>query len=424
MSKSRRNKKRRRQQRKLRREKGRVARERVTSDEREASECVDDVERRQFEIVLPAGMHDEIRRFLFDDPRCEQLGVILAGVSHGRGTTKLLGRQFVGAGRGDLLRQSRGGIAADPEFSRRLMRQCASEGLSQIDVHSHPFGPDPGLSFSGTDDAHEREMARYVYRHLPSTYYASLVMNQKYARARIWLPDNGSAQATTIDRMTLVEWPYRHVDLRGQQTPQKQAGTANDMFDRHVRAFGADGQARMREAAVAVIGAGGLGSIMIEGLTRLGVGAIHIIEPDAADITNLNRVIGMTHSDALAKRPKAVLAARMVRDISPDAHVAVHRTTVFDPSLVDVLKQSDLLVAATDNPLLNQLIALAIVLWLVGLLVALTFGRAGAYLSGTPYGAQRWCLRRAIGIIRFVWRIGKALACWGLVWLGNRIRRW
>ena len=49
-----------------------------------------------------------------------------------------------------------------------------------------------------------------------------------------------------------------------------------------------------------MIGTGGLGSIVIEGLARLGFVAINIVEPDYAEVTNLNRVVGMRFNDAVS----------------------------------------------------------------------------------------------------------------------------
>ena len=70
---------------------------------------------------------------------------------------------------------------------------------------------------------------------------------------------------------------------------------------------------------IAVIGAGGLGSMMIEGLARLGFRNITIIDPDIAEMTNLNRVAGMTYSDAINGTRKADIARKNIVAINPQA---------------------------------------------------------------------------------------------------------
>ena len=144
----------------------------------------------KFSIVLSAGMHAAIRDFLFCDPSLEQMGVILAGLSITGNEVKLLGREFIPVEKHEYEYQSPGGLTARKEFSQELMQRCAAEGLSQIDVHSHPFGPDPNLWFSHVDDTHETVMAEYIYERLPGGLYASMVMNQGYTKARIWLPES------------------------------------------------------------------------------------------------------------------------------------------------------------------------------------------------------------------------------------------
>ena len=51
-----------------------------------------------------------------------------------------------------------------------------------------------------------------------------------------------------------------------------------DRFDRNERLFGKDGQARLRRARIAVMGSGGLGSIVAVEIALLGVGAVDIVD--------------------------------------------------------------------------------------------------------------------------------------------------
>jgi hypothetical protein len=96
---------------------------------------------RRYEIVLPCGMYEEIHDYLFRGGPAvpERLGVILAGVNRYGNTVKLLGREFVVPNAGEVAQQNRGWVEARSSFSQRLMKRCAADGLSQIDVHSHPF---------------------------------------------------------------------------------------------------------------------------------------------------------------------------------------------------------------------------------------------------------------------------------------------
>jgi hypothetical protein len=224
------------------------------------------------------------------------------------------------------------------------MQLCAKEGLSQIDVHSHPFGPSPNLWFSGTDDHHERIMGSYIYNRLPDSLYASLVMNQGYARARVWLPDGNGVQAHEVQTLTLAEFPYRKMAIGRRLWP----GDSDSEYP-PVNGSGVEGQAKMAERSVAVIGAGGIGSVMIQGLARLGFHQIVVIDPDSAEVSNLNRVAGMTYADALSGAQKVDIACKSIESIHPKVRASPICRSVFDPELVPVLKGCDIIVVATDN---------------------------------------------------------------------------
>ena len=74
--------------------------------------------------------------------------------------------------------------------------------------------------------------------------------------------------------------------------------------------LGADGQARIRAASVAVVGCGALGTVEAEILVRAGVGRLRIIDRDFVEWSNLQRQFLFEESDAAEGLPKAVAAAR------------------------------------------------------------------------------------------------------------------
>jgi hypothetical protein len=87
---------------------------------------------------------------------------------------------------------------------------------------------------------------------------------------------------------------------RWHDAPRRTSILPNDVgtHTRQLLMFGSAGQARLREASVGVIGAGGVGSLLVEYLARLGVGRILIADDDRIALSNLSRVIGATRWDA------------------------------------------------------------------------------------------------------------------------------
>ncbi len=100
-------------------------------------------------------------------------------------------------------------------------------------------------------------------------------------------------------------------------------------FERQVRFFGEEGQRKIRNTKPLVIGAGGIGSHVIQQLAFLGVGALHIIDPDVLEKTNANRLIGVNDADQAGKS-KAAIAERLVRRINPNIDVTAEQQDVLE----------------------------------------------------------------------------------------------
>ncbi len=111
--------------------------------------------------------------------------------------------------------------------------------------------------------------------------------------------------------------------------------------------FGSREQGRLKNAKVAVTGAGGLGCPVSTYLTLAGVGEIVLIDMDDVDITNLNRQFLYTKEDAGKK--KASLAARRLNDINPEINVSAITEKITYDNAFDMLKGYDAVVDGTDN---------------------------------------------------------------------------
>ena len=90
-------------------------------------------------------------------------------------------------------------------------------------------------------------------------------------------------------------------------------------FDRTEALIGSEALGKIRRASVIVFGTGGVGSYVIEGLARAGIGSLTIVDGDTVDITNINRQLPALNSTL--GMPKARVMAERVRDINPDCKV-------------------------------------------------------------------------------------------------------
>jgi molybdopterin/thiamine biosynthesis adenylyltransferase/rhodanese-related sulfurtransferase len=109
-----------------------------------------------------------------------------------------------------------------------------------------------------------------------------------------------------------------------------------------------DGQARLADAHVLVVGAGGLGSALLPVLAAAGVGTLTVVDDDAVAESNLHRQT--LHAATDVGRNKAVSAVEKLRVLAPDADLRVVDSRFEAGSTFDLLLDVDVIVDATDNP--------------------------------------------------------------------------
>lgn len=120
-------------------------------------------------------------------------------------------------------------------------------------------------------------------------------------------------------------------------------------YSRHliIPDLGVDGQKRLKNARVLVIGAGGLGSPTLLYLAAAGVGTIGIVEFDVVDESNLQRQI--IHGQSDIGRSKAQSARDSVLEINPLVEVRLHELRLDPENAVELFEQYDLILDGTDN---------------------------------------------------------------------------
>ena len=122
-----------------------------------------------------------------------------------------------------------------------------------------------------------------------------------------------------------------------------------DRYARHIvlPQLGGAGQLRLKQARVAVVGAGGIGSAVIPALTGAGVGHLTIIDDDRIELSNLQRQ-PLYITDQIGER-KANLAARFVGKRNPHVDVRTVADRIHIDNAEAILAGHDLIIDGTDN---------------------------------------------------------------------------
>ena len=113
--------------------------------------------------------------------------------------------------------------------------------------------------------------------------------------------------------------------------------------------IGEEGQQRLGDATVLIVGCGALGCGVADQLARAGVGTLRIVDRDVVEISNLQRQILFSQADADASRPKAIAAAERLAAINPDIDIEPAVDDFRSSNAEDLSAGVDLVVDGLDN---------------------------------------------------------------------------
>src|SRR3989304_5784511 len=122
-----------------------------------------------------------------------------------------------------------------------------------------------------------------------------------------------------------------------------------ERYSRHIllKDVGVEGQIKLLEGKVLVVGAGGLGSPAALYLAAAGVGTIGIIDGDVVDITNLQRQI--IHQTPDIDKPKVISAKEKINALNPDVEVKTYHELLTSRNALNLFKEYDIILDGTDN---------------------------------------------------------------------------
>lgn len=110
---------------------------------------------------------------------------------------------------------------------------------------------------------------------------------------------------------------------------------------------GGVGQARLLDARVLVVGAGGLGAPLLMYLAAAGIGTLGIVDHDSVDLSNLQRQI--IHDTGSVGRPKVASAAERIMALNPEVRVEAIETRLGPENALELVSAYDIVADGTDN---------------------------------------------------------------------------
>jgi molybdopterin/thiamine biosynthesis adenylyltransferase len=334
----------------------------------------------QHELLVPPTLWETIRGDLLSTPDLERAAVAFSGqVTRGSGKRLLL-RDWAPVPADDYLVQLGSHLEVTPAFWARATKRARLTGEALVVLHSHPRDPDIPR-FSGSDNQGENQLIPKIHARA-QVPVAAVVVSPAGQSARVTSPQ-GQRHPLSITTLGAAPPP--------SDTP------FDPRYERQVQALGKAGQATLNRMTVGVVGAGGLGSHVIQQLLHLGVGDIVVVDHDRVARSNLSRLVGATWSDAFWKRRKTTVSKRLARRTRRAAKVVAVPRSVTRSGGAAPLLNCDIIIGCTDNQwsrtVLNRL-AYQYYIPVLDLGVELqTQGAMGGRVTWlAPGSACLWCL--------------------------------
>lgn len=246
----------------------------------------------------------------------------------------------------DLKDQETGTVTFTNSYLRRallLVRERRLAGF--LTLHTHPLSNNR-VYFSGYDNANDPAVMENLCELHPGGVFGSAVLGSKTAAARIWDPRRQGFQA--LQNLIIIGEQLSFLPLDGKLSAQPP--TPAEMFDRALALTGSGALATLAKMRIAVCGASGTGSLMVELLLRAGAGHVVLFDFDTADATNLNRVLHLRLEDAEARRQKARRLAAVADETGLPTRVSVvEGGDIRDESTAQELRGCDLIIGCVDR---------------------------------------------------------------------------
>ena len=244
--------------------------------------------------------------------------------------------------------------------------------------------------------------------HVPRSYLETRIEGIAPDRSKRVILYCASGNRSAFGAKTLAEeMGYEHVEsLTGGITLWKDRGYPVEVprtltpeqrqrYSRHLLLpeVGADGQQKLLDAKVLLLGAGGLGSPTALYLAAAGVGTIGIVDDDVVDVTNLQRQV--IHTTGRVGELKVDSAEQAINDLNPDVKVVKYATRLDASNIVEIVEGWDMVVDGVDNFPTRYLLNDATVRMRIPVVSAAILGFEGQLSVFKPYeGPCYRCLFR------------------------------
>jgi sulfur-carrier protein adenylyltransferase/sulfurtransferase len=244
----------------------------------------------------------------------------------------------------ELLRQIKSQIE---EIDPAEVKELLDEGVAIVDVRGTEeaaVGHLPGAKLIPRGHLEQRIEGVVPDRSSNVIVYCASGVRSAYA-ARTLRDDLGYEN---VKSMTggITLWKDRGYEV---EVPRTLSAEQRDRYSRHllIPEIGVEGQQKLLDAKVLLLGAGGLGSPTALYLAAAGVGTLGIVDDDEVDLSNLQRQV--IHNNQRIGTPKVDSAEESIRALNPDVNVVKYPVRLRAENIMEIIEGYDVIVDGVDN---------------------------------------------------------------------------
>lgn len=291
----------------------------------------------RYTITFAEDQYNALLAHLFVDRTVERAAYALCGISVTDNETRLLVRDIIPVVQDDIETASEIHMTIASRSFLRVMKKADETKQFFLFIHSHPENYE---LHSPQDDVEEEKLFRTAYTRIKTSgVHGSIVISAPNKPVgRIWLDNN---TFVAVDMIRVIGNKFSFYSDFTQIDP------LHTLFDRQIRAFGDDLQKLLQVLHIGVVGVGGTGSAVTEQLVRLGVGTITVIDGQAFEKTNVNRVYGSSVDDE--RKEKVLIAESNATKINVGTHIFTVNKSIAYRSSFEHLKNCDIVFGCTDD---------------------------------------------------------------------------
>lgn len=300
---------------------------------------------KKFSIAIPESLDEELSDYLIREDGDEDLIFALWNYSKGEKRDSALLYELIFPLKGD--RQRHGNVSFNPKYIKRVCREASKKECGIVFIHSHPF---PGWQSMSDDDiiAEKERLSETVEVLTGFPLVGMTVGSDGTWSGRRW-------NYNEVEKEYEIQWAesvrcvgtHLKIDFNNSLISSPKY---NKRFKRTRAVWGQDNHEKLAKLKIGIVGLGSVGSIVAEGIARMGMEKFVLIDFDKIEPHNLDRLVGATSKDI--GQYKVDISKRQINasGTAENIEISISKKSLYTEKAYKAALDCDILFSCVDRP--------------------------------------------------------------------------